>query len=97
MGPWKVAWHGNGSQQLPIYGADGVEVAVLTKGHLGDARLIAAAPDLLAALKEARDMLTTASRYMPKSIKHQDRFGLLNVLANSVEPAIAKAEGRAGG
>ena len=53
-----------------------------------------AAPDLLTALKEARAMLETASRYFPKSIRNGDRFSLLNTLANSVEPAIAKAEGR---
>ena len=56
--------------------------------------LFTAAPDLLTALKEARAMLETASRYFPKSIRNGDRFSLLNTLANSVEPAIAKAEGR---
>lgn len=58
-----------------------------------NARLIAAAPELLDALKEARSMLETASRYFPKSIHNSDRFSLLNVLANTVNPAIAKAEG----
>ena len=57
-----------------------------------NARLIAAAPDMLQALKEARSMLETASRYFPKSIKNRDRFELLNVLTNAVEPAIRKAE-----
>ena len=58
-----------------------------------NARLIAAAPELLAALIEARSVLETASRYFPKSVKNSDRFSLLNVLANAVEPAIAKATG----
>ena len=60
---------------------------------IADSRLIAAAPDLLRALEEARAMLATAKRYFPKSIQNSDRFELLNVLANSVEPAIKKARG----
>jgi len=48
--------------------------------------------ELLAALRDARDMLETADRYFPRSIKNGDRFRLLNTLANSVNPAIAKAE-----
>lgn len=48
-------------------------------------------PDLLTALMEAREVLETAKRYFPKSIKNQDRFRLLNVLANSVQPAIEEA------
>lgn len=57
-----------------------------------NALIMAAAPELLAALKEARSMLETASRYFPKSIHNSDRFSLLNVLENEVKPAIAKAE-----
>jgi len=60
-----------------------------------NARLIAAAPDLLQALEDAKSMLETASRYFPKSIKNGDRFSLLNTLANSVNPALAKAKGGA--
>jgi len=57
------------------------------------AALIAASPDMLAALEEARAMLETAKQYFPKSIKNGDRYGLLNVLTNAVEPAIKKARG----
>ena len=56
-------------------------------------RLLEAAPDLLAALVEAKAMLEKASRYIPKSIKNPDRFSLLNTLANSINLAIAKATG----
>lgn len=58
-----------------------------------NAALIAASPNLLAACKEAREILKTASQYFPKSIKNPDRFSLLNTLANTIEPAIKKAEG----
>jgi hypothetical protein len=50
---------------------------------------------MLAALREARSVLETAERYFPKSIRNHDTFSLLNVLANAVGPAIAKAEGGA--
>ena len=82
-----------------IRSSDGWNIARVWE-NVGDgtstanARLIAAAPELLGALKEARSVLETASRYFPKSIQNTDRFNLLNVLANSVNPVIAKAEGR---
>ena len=47
--------------------------------------------DLITALELARDVLILAQRHFPKSIKNPDTFQLLNVLANTVEPAIAKA------
>jgi hypothetical protein len=56
--------------------------------------IVEAAPELLEALKAAKQMLETAAGYLPKSIRNSDKFSLLNVLANSVNPAIAKAEGR---
>lgn len=60
-----------------------------------NARLLAHAanvlPELVEALKDAREVLQTADRYFPKSIKNRDRFRLLNVMANSVSPALAKA------
>ena len=61
--------------------------------HMQDCPLHAAAPDMLAALLEARAMLETAKQYFPKSITNRDRYSLLNVLANAIEPAIRKARG----
>jgi hypothetical protein len=49
--------------------------------------------DLLAALKDAAEVLRTARRYFPKSIKNSDTFHLLNIEANSVGKAIRKAQG----
>jgi len=56
-----------------------------------NAALIAAAPEMAEALLQARSMLETASRYFPKSIKNADRFALLNLLANTINPALVKA------
>ena len=69
------------------------ETRIAAIDALKNATLCAAAPDLLYALKEAKAILETAKAYFPKSIKNRHTFSLLNVLANAVDPAIAKAEG----
>uniref|UniRef100_A0A6M3LR29 Uncharacterized protein n=1 Tax=viral metagenome TaxID=1070528 RepID=A0A6M3LR29_9ZZZZ len=52
-GPWKRAGHGNGKQELSIFRNDGKEIACIRgEAQLADARLIAAAPELLYALRE---------------------------------------------
>lgn len=107
-GPWKhvprardghadiIQHKGNPFIQV---GAPWAESPVIDYPHeneqTANARMVAAAPDLLYALKEAKSMLETAKGYFPKSIQNRDRFSLLNVLANAVDPAIAKAEGGA--
>ena len=97
-GPWKRGGWG-GRYILDTSGDVVIGVVVLQDATpeqtRADGDLMAAAPELLDALKEARSMLETASRYFPKSIRNLDRFSLLNVLANTVNPAIAKAEGKA--
>lgn len=54
-----------------------------------DAALIAAAPDLLAALESAAKLVQTARQYFPKSVKHADRFALELTCAD-INAALAK-------
>ena len=102
-GPWHC---GNRDNWWRIYDENGFYIAAArdpspAPNHKADgfdieeanARLIAAAPDLLAALEAARDVLELANRYFPKSVQNRDTFSLLNTLANAVKPAIAKATG----
>lgn len=96
-GPWEIQSQGP-TEQVYVIDNRMSFVCRMEEGtqeqKTANALLIAAAPELLDALKEARSMLETASRYFPKSIRNLDRFSLLNVLANAVNPAIAKAEGK---
>ena len=56
-GPWRTARRGNGSQELPILRSDGKEIGCIRgEARLGDARLIAAAPDLLEACKALSEL-----------------------------------------
>ena len=67
-GPWRVAGQGEqGTQQLPILRPDGkIVAAIRDEGGLADARLIAAAPELLEALEglcEPSDPATDPQRW----------------------------------
>jgi len=68
-------------------------LATFTNDEAGKAygKLFESAPEMLQALRDALEVLETAHRYFPKSIKNRDTFQLLNVEANSVRAAIAKA------
>jgi hypothetical protein len=57
-----------------------------------NARLIASAPELLAALQEALEFINSAAPRFPKSIKHPDCFKL-NLVRAAVYKAIHKATG----
>lgn len=58
-----------------------------------NAHLIAAAPELLEALKESEKIIAIARWRFPRSIDNRDRFQLENTNRTIIK-AIAKAEGR---
>lgn len=91
-GPWSYSGMAGDNCIMAGHSPNKKTIALVVEDTPGNRALLAAAPDLLAALQNAKAMLETASRYFPKSIKNGDRFSLLNVLANSINPAIAKAE-----
>ena len=83
------------SRYVVMGGEDGqTEVAVTVCTPQGvNARLIAAAPDLLAACEEAAQIIKTARQYFPKSMHNADAFALENTCA-TVTAAIANAHGK---
>ena len=111
-GPWRVAYRdGSGPECITSEGRDSIVATVgyhgdpemrcdMTEAEQANAALIAAAPDLLAALKEtaqlAQEMLSDRAR--------SDRTGMGELLARqaarailttaSAAIAIARAEGR---
>lgn len=55
-----------------------------------NAKLIAAAPEMLKAIIKAKEMMETVRKYMPKSIKNSDRYEFENANA-AIGNAIYKA------
>jgi hypothetical protein len=55
-----------------------------------NARLIAAAPDMLNALIEAKKLLESVRHRMPKSIRNTETFHFENILANVIGKTIHK-------
>jgi hypothetical protein len=93
-GPWHIGVRQPSSDKF-IYGPQGSEVADCDRQtnfpheNLANARLIATAPELLAALREAREWLvgTIELAQLPESSP-------CGQIALQCEAAIAKAEGR---
>ena len=84
-GPWSVGDDaGNGVVPLADVPVPDVVVAMLPSTHHANARLIAAAPDLLAALKQV------VSSAFPHPVNHPTMTAAWKV----AQAAIAKAEGR---
>jgi len=94
-GPWQFSPGHDPHNQAQIYGDDGKTLAVTFSDEgSANAALIAAAPVMLEALRYAAELIPTARRYFPKSVKFSDRFQLENVCA-TIGKAIAQAEGGA--
>jgi hypothetical protein len=88
-GPWEIGAYESG--QMAVDGANGEQVT----GFIApaDARLIAAAPDLLEALKEARATLATALKSTAPDwfVTEEDVKEHLSI--KKMDAAIAKATG----
>jgi hypothetical protein len=93
-GPWKIAMCDDGSGEVVPEVGFGICVMNLTVAERVEpnARLIAAAPEMLEALKLCAELMTEARKHFPKSIKHRDKFQLENTCA-TINKAITKAEG----
>lgn len=78
-GPWDHVWdkHRNSGY---VFGADGPVIAEVepTESGEGNARLIAAAPELLAALKST--MKTLAMNYLDHVADDDDQIGFLALI-----------------
>lgn len=96
-GPWRVGDNGNtvfgppmGLPPLIVANCDYQQTRA-GGSKKANARLIAAAPDLLEALKYAQKLIEVARRHFPVSMHHSDKFQLENTCA-TIGKAIAKAE-----
>ena len=87
-GPWKV-WESDGGERLVDADDDDSRIAIL-RGSDADGRLIAAAPELLAALNDLMDLYGIGQLV----IEGEPADGF-DPVVDAAFKAIAKAEGRA--
>jgi hypothetical protein len=85
-GPWKIADHFNHAGQLPITSPTG-EICCITKGGLGDARLIAASPCLLEACQQFMSYADSGKH--PTNLSQYAE----TIAGSKMRAAIAKATG----
>jgi hypothetical protein len=94
-GPWKLVWWGNEQYPYPLSvlaDNDGAWIARDgTVSSEANARLIAAAPDMLAALDP--DTLEAIANEIGGEFKHSARADSLRVIAKQQRAALAKATG----
>lgn len=97
QGNWNVGTAAGGSVCVRENGRCNAEIAIIctaegrtVKEVKANAKLIAAAPELLAACEEAKELIRVARRYFPKAIKNSDKFTLENTCA-SIGKAVDKA------
>ncbi len=88
-GPWRVSESGNDVEQDSEAGF-GICAMYADESSSANARLIAAAPELLEACKDALALVRKTRQYFPKSIKNSDKFTLENTCA-TLGTAIHKA------
>lgn len=100
QGEWMVNGYGGDMQPLVMTKDRNTYIAIVCAGGNDEpnleeaeanAQLIAAAPDLLAACKEAMKFIEVARQFFPKSIKNNHKFMLENICA-TLGTAIHKAE-----
>jgi hypothetical protein len=95
-GPWRAIFKA-GMRATVIAPAEDYRICAIGGAAMGDdadeanARLIAAAPELLEALKESRDGLADALNNLPAD---GECAVLIGIRLAAVDAAIAKAEGR---
>jgi hypothetical protein len=88
-GPWRTGTKRYMADPLYIEAGEGVNFTIIGKARtLADARLIAAAPDLLAACERAVDLL---HKYANDASSH--RTSTIRVIRDELRAAIAKATG----
>lgn len=92
-GPWAATvMHGESRSIIAVMADGPTQVATMREGSFADARIIAAAPDLLAALERIANHEWRADRRKRGMI---DVFEV-ETLARIARAAIAKAKGREG-